>query len=373
MELGVIVKFGGDRPLKLIQTVLSIMQGGVAPNEIIIIGAVRDIHQAPIINQCTLIESDAAYKGALGKMINTAVRSSNFEYLLVCDDDIFFPDLFFEKLYATLQNKADVLTFGIINTDGSRYWDSAVHGKHHMLAPFGWHSSNSYLTGGAFVAKRKVLIEIPFSEELLIGQGEDVDWSKRLISSHFTWQREYGLQVLHNDGQCYQNKNVVQKSKDPSRLIAYHRANYTKGEVFIEKATLDFSQHHDVAGIILDGWHEPENWGVWASSPSSTLKFKVKRGITNITINYRLPSLIQSKEKLGIRIIETESNSIHIESTSNKKGCFSLSISSEIISGEYKSVFLHFDNSSFINKEKKSSDSRRLGIGIEKIELWSDL
>ena len=368
MNLGVIIKFGGAKKIKLMQTVLSILQGGVNPGDIIIVGSVKSILNINIINQCTLIESAAASKGALGSMINLAVKKSRSEYLLICDDDIFFPDLFFDKLKLIIFEKFDVLSFGIMNTDGSRYWDSAIHGIEHQLVPFGWHSTESYLTGGAFVAKRKVLITIPFSEDLLIGEGEDVEWSKRLVASGFFWYREYGLQVIHNDGQCYQKNNVVEKSFDTRRLIKFHRGNYTRGEVFIDNTTLNFSEHKNVMGLMLNGWHEPESWGVWASAASSLLKFNVRNEFSKLTIKFRIPDFIE-KKNTEIRVFEITSGDFYIGNTNSTNSAISLSINNGNAISEYKPVILFFDNSSFINK-RVTLDSRILGIGIEKIELW---
>lgn len=80
----------------------------------------------------------------------------------------------------------------ILNMDGSRYrdWtifqdiysDAAVKfagaRKGECLLPYEVEISRyQYLSGAYFVAKREVMLEFPFNENLVWGQGEDLDWA----------------------------------------------------------------------------------------------------------------------------------------------------------------------------------------------------
>lgn len=79
----------------------------------------------------------------------------------------------------------------ILNRDGSRYrdwtlwaFDNVANGvpKHECLLPYDEtaFSKFMYFSGSYWVAKKSVMEEFPLDETLCWGEGEDVEWSKRV-------------------------------------------------------------------------------------------------------------------------------------------------------------------------------------------------
>ena len=115
--------------------------------------------------------------------------------------DYYTIDSSWQEGWEEFGNDWDVCMNVIKNHDGSRYrdwcaWDDPercyfkyfftgnpndVGGHFACLVPYDYTKTNfMYVSGGYWVAKKRVMQEIPQDENLLQSQSEDVDWSKRM-------------------------------------------------------------------------------------------------------------------------------------------------------------------------------------------------
>jgi hypothetical protein len=85
----------------------------------------------------------------------------------------------------------------ILNCDGTRYRDWCIwpHNGNHMdklmerkecLIPYDMThlSKYMYISGMYWIAKKDIMEKYPLNESLVWGQGEDVEWSKRIRNNH---------------------------------------------------------------------------------------------------------------------------------------------------------------------------------------------
>lgn len=99
-------------------------------------------------------------------------------------------------------NDWDICMTKIFNIDGSRFRDWCVwydrnlsnHPGHNrkqgaksniidrVLVPYDYTNTNTmYISGGYWVAKKYVMEECPLNEEKIWGQGEDLEWSEKVL------------------------------------------------------------------------------------------------------------------------------------------------------------------------------------------------
>jgi len=77
-------------------------------------------------------------------------------------------------------------------------WDSSIYPRYTSLDYWNWnHTRNQYISGGYFLAKRKVLLEEPFNAAMRPGQPEDVEWSLRVRDKYKIRCNPYSI-VRHN-------------------------------------------------------------------------------------------------------------------------------------------------------------------------------
>jgi len=190
----------------------------------------------------------------------------------------------------------------IRNYDGSRFrdWSLWPHNFNGMDATVGrelllpYNISNlsryMYISGTYWIAKRSVMLEYPLNEELLWGQGEDVEWSKEVRMHHEFQMNEHStVQILKpgkdrafeemqvdtlNRALTYAKLNVkenkfiiITPSYNNEEWIEYNLASilnqtYTNYEVvYIDDASTD-STYEKVKDII----GELPNWNIIKNS-----------------------------------------------------------------------------------------------------------
>jgi hypothetical protein len=198
----------GSRPLQLRNEVESIIALNIPEFEILIGGkpALDLVH--PAIQSVPMIE--LAHEGRLGALRNGLCRRARFDLLVVADDDLRFEPDFYTGLQA-FPGDYDVLCVRFLNPDGSRYWDWAAHrGKlEHVLLDYDATDDHVYVTGGLCIMKASVLRTVQWDETLRIGQGEDVDFSRRLHAAGLRIAFNHRCTVIHDDPRNTQVGNVV--------------------------------------------------------------------------------------------------------------------------------------------------------------------
>ena len=113
-----------------------------------------------------------------------------------------------------------------------------------------------YISGTYWVAKKKVMIDIPLNEDLLQSQGEDVDWSQRISTKYIFNINEYSTvklqknKILSNTAPLSESKLIINKylnnmnnmNNMNNALLLTHVAleNHNKYNI----ALIDFSLRH---------------------------------------------------------------------------------------------------------------------------------
>ena len=143
---------------------------------------------------CTYVNFDESEKsGWITKKKNIGVRLAKFKNLVVMHDYITLKSGWYES-YKNFGEKFDICMNRIENFDGRRFtdWSLCVSfyeyykqkeniAPHHILLPYKLKNLTKlmYISGAYLVCKRKVLLDIPFNENLCWGQSEDIEWSSR--------------------------------------------------------------------------------------------------------------------------------------------------------------------------------------------------
>lgn len=106
----------------------------------------------------------------------------------------------------------------ILNADGTRYrdwciWphndnfvDGIVTRQRGCLLPYDMDHLSKYLyfSGAYWVGRKDVMTEIPLNEDLLWGQSEDVEWSKRLRDKYkFSMNKYSSVQLLKQKDRAF--------------------------------------------------------------------------------------------------------------------------------------------------------------------------
>ena len=155
-----------------------------------------------------------ADSGSLGGMRNLAVLNSQYQNIVVSDDDMLFPTDWYQNICSYLQD-FDILTTRVVCPDGTRFWDhccymSPTHG-HIVLNP-DEKDDYLYMSGGqSWIMKKYVWQKVKWDEELLIyncnglkdyrdgKHNEDTDFSMRCREAGFQISHDLNTTVIHND------------------------------------------------------------------------------------------------------------------------------------------------------------------------------
>ena len=166
----------------------SIRQQNIPHYEIIIVGENIDINGSDII-KINFIENTK--QNWITKKKNLITKNAKYENIVFLHDYIIFDDNWYDGQLIS-GNNFNIRMDKIENYDGSRYRDWCIWPnnenfmddiiKRNILIPYNiTHLSKyMYISGAYWVAKKKVMEDYPLNEELIWGEGEDVEWSKKV-------------------------------------------------------------------------------------------------------------------------------------------------------------------------------------------------
>ena len=217
----------GDKPDKLRLSVESICRNFSSKDdyEIIIVG--NNISQFSDLN-VTLIE-DNEHIEFLGKRRNIATENSKGDILVHFDDDMIFPEDWFEKFNQFNENNKDweILGNKILLPDGKRHWDRATYLPNHIMVDYDYESDSDifYQTGGFCIAKRTLLDEVKWRDDLPFyamfkgfPHNEDVDFSIRLNKAGKKIWFDKNNKVWHYDHSYHSDNLTCNKKRDISAV-----------------------------------------------------------------------------------------------------------------------------------------------------------
>ena len=160
-----------------------LMQGIDDDYEIIVVGG-----QPIDIEGVSHFEFDESIKpGWITKKKNIIAQNASFENICLLHDYVYLLEGWYEN-FLVFGSDWDVCMNSIVNMDGQRFRDWVTgtrfcQEKDIVFLDYEDHSRTSqmYVSGTYFCVKRDFLIENPIDEELAWGQGEDVEWSERIL------------------------------------------------------------------------------------------------------------------------------------------------------------------------------------------------
>jgi len=203
----------GARPAKLRRQIRSIRRLRIPHHEILVAGAppawLEGVTKIPM--------PEAAAQGRLGAMRMALVERARYERLVVCDDDLVFrPD--FRHGIERHADDFDALAVRVLNPDGSRYWDRCTVGGprgHRLLRYDEEEDENVYLSGAICVLRREATLRVRWNADLRFYEGEDVDFSRRLVAAGYRIGFCREASVVHDDPRYRQRGLAVHRHDGP--------------------------------------------------------------------------------------------------------------------------------------------------------------
>lgn len=202
-----------DPELELKTIIESIKNLSISNYEIIIVGGRID----KIVDNIKIFSFKENPNGAwITKKKNLITENAIYNNIVYMHDYILFNKDWYRN-FLEFGDNFSLCMNQILNTDGRRYRDwtlwaesadqIGIQNPYYLLPYEIEHLSKlMYLSGAYWVAKKHVMKEFPLNENLFWGQGEDVEWSKRV-------REKYNFSI---------NKNsIVQlnRYKDPAFLL----------------------------------------------------------------------------------------------------------------------------------------------------------
>jgi hypothetical protein len=116
---------------------------------------------------------------------NLITHESKFDIIVYMHDYLSLDENWYSN-FIKFGNDWDLCMNKIVNKDGNRIldWmglpDDNIYGN--VLFPYSYEGSDGmYIPGYFWIAKKSVMKEFPMNEEFLWGEGEDIEWSKRVL------------------------------------------------------------------------------------------------------------------------------------------------------------------------------------------------
>lgn len=172
----------GDNPRFLKNSIKSIESLNLQDYEIIIVGG----ESLNIRNNNTIHIKE---EGKLTYKKNIITDNAKYENVVYCHDYILFDKDWYNG-FLEFGNDFNVCINKILNKNGERYrdwtlWPKDVKGiinSRNFLIPYDMThlTERMYISGAYWVAKREFMINNRLNEDLSWGEGEDVEWSKRV-------------------------------------------------------------------------------------------------------------------------------------------------------------------------------------------------
>lgn len=165
-----------------------------------IIGSIRaqcipyDSYEIIIVGNCSIAEYDnlrvIGFDESLRNMWitrkkNIITEEAKYENIVYMHDYLILENNWYKE-FLEFGTEWDICMNSIKNQDGSRIldWmglpDDPVHGN--VVLPYDYSGSNGmYIPGYFWVAKKSLMMKHRLNEDFCWGEGEDIEWSKRVI------------------------------------------------------------------------------------------------------------------------------------------------------------------------------------------------
>jgi len=165
------------------KTIDSIEAEQIPTYEVIVVGAFSGRRK-----NTTVLEFDVTKPTvSLKKMI--AAEKAKYPILVVMHDYICLTPGFYQG-FLQFGSEWDVASCRILQQDGKRGLDwlglpnDPIYGN--VLLPYDYcNPKGQYVPGNFFVVKKDFFLKYPYDRDLLWGEGEDIEWSKRIFGGAY--------------------------------------------------------------------------------------------------------------------------------------------------------------------------------------------
>lgn len=180
-----------DNPMINLKPIIrSIINLNIPNYEIIIIGGKND----ELTDNIKIFKFEENPKGGwITKKKNLITKYAKYENIVYMHDYIIFDENWY-KNFLDFKEDFKVCMNQILNPDNTRYRDWSLFDCANEINIFfpnyllsydiKYLSKLMYFSGAYWVAKKYVMEEFPLNEDLFWGQGEDVEWSKRIRTKY---------------------------------------------------------------------------------------------------------------------------------------------------------------------------------------------
>ena len=184
-------------------------------------------------------------KGWITKKKNLITENSIYENIVYLHDYIILGDSWYEG-FKKNGNEFKVIVNKILNIDNQRFrdwllwplnnnkFDQYLNRTRRCLLPYDVDnlSKYMYISGAYWVAKKSFMSKYPLNEELTWGEGEDVEWSKRIRrKTKFKFNEYSYVQFLKEKEDVYSNIDGLTLEM----LISYAHSPF---KIFIDKSKI---------------------------------------------------------------------------------------------------------------------------------------
>lgn len=188
MEVTFGIVTGGGAEERIRRVLASIQAQHIKTYEVIVVGACTLTD-----NHLRVVPFDETVRPRwITRKKNIITREARYDCIVYMHDYIVLHGDWYQG-FLRFGTAWDICMTPILNADGSRYRDWCLWPDDakpfHMsgaLLPYSvTHLSRyMYISGAYWVAKKSVMQQFPLDEALLWGEGEDLEWSKRVRARH---------------------------------------------------------------------------------------------------------------------------------------------------------------------------------------------
>lgn len=186
----------------------SIHRQNIPNYEIIIIGSINTDLIQNLKNTRIFAFNETIRRHWITKKKNLIIELSNYENIVLLHDYILFEEGWYNGFIQFNKefNDWEISMCKIKNIDGKRAIDwmglpnDTKYGN--VLLPYDYHNPKGmYIPGNFFVVKKYIILKEKLDENLLHGQAEDIEWSKRVLGGNIksTWLRNMARKSIDDE------------------------------------------------------------------------------------------------------------------------------------------------------------------------------
>lgn len=167
-------------------------------DEVIVVGNTKHVKH----NVTKLEYPELASTGQISKLRNIGSEFAKGDIIINVDDDIFFPPKFKCKLIKYIKDNPTIEIFNtkVLNINGSRYWDRAIHQNgDSLMIDYDTTHKDLYYSGAFLIRSKNFSERYKWDNNLKYYEKEDVEFSNRVKLDGYSIAIDASNYVVHLD------------------------------------------------------------------------------------------------------------------------------------------------------------------------------